>query len=86
MKQLLHYESSNLHSTKYDPDKRELYVTFMNNSKDGNYADKAGKTWIYRDVSPATYETFEKTQESGGSVGKLFHNEIRSKIKGEPVE
>lgn len=53
---------------------------------DASYADKAGKTWKYSDVSPAMYEVFEKTQESGGSVGKLFHNEIRSKIKGEPVE
>ena len=79
MKSLLHESSTNLHSSRYDPAAKELFVTF----KDG---DNPGVTWRYFGVEPERYGEIEQAQASGESVGKLFHSKIRSQYRGEPVE
>ncbi len=75
MKSLLHPESTNLHSSRYDEAAKELFVTF----KDGS---NAGKTWRYSGVEPHVFAGLENAQ----SAGKFFYNAIRSKYRGEPVE
>jgi hypothetical protein len=79
MKSLLHETSTNLHSSQYDLDKKELRVTFKNG---GN----PGVTYRYPGFPADEWANLEAVHNKGESVGKHFHLQIRSKYKGEPVE
>lgn len=75
MKSLLHTESTNLHSSRYDEAAKELFVTF----KDGA---NPGRTWKYSGVEPHVFAGLENAD----SAGKYFFNAIRNQFKGEPIE
>lgn len=75
MKSLLHPESTNLHSSRYDESTKELFVTFKDK---GN----PGVTYKYDGVEPHVFAGLENAD----SAGKFFHLAIRNNFKGEPVE
>lgn len=71
--EMIKVKSSNLSHIGFDPDAKEIHVTFEN----------GGKTWKY---FPCTQEDFDDFQKTKDSLGSHFHHKIKSVFDGEEVK